>query len=73
MLRERGAEFGLAERPNLQRVLADPRPERVVAGMVALSEARSGRSSRSWPGSRAEAAEARARRSGRAAVRRPRM
>ena len=38
MLRQRGAEFGLAERPNLQRVLADPMPEQVVAGIVALSE-----------------------------------
>ncbi len=38
VLRERGAEFGLAERPNLQRVLADPLPEQVIAGIVALSE-----------------------------------
>ena len=38
VLRQRGAEFGLAERPNLQRVLADPMPEQVVAGIVALSE-----------------------------------
>ena len=38
VLRQRGAEFGLAERPNLERVLADPRPEQVVAGIVGLSE-----------------------------------
>ena len=38
VLRERGAEFGLAERPNLQRVLADPRPARVVAAMVEQAE-----------------------------------
>ena len=38
VLQQRGAEFGMAERPNLQRVLADPMPEQVVAGIVALSE-----------------------------------
>ena len=38
VLRQRGAEFGMAERPNLERVLADPMPEQVVAGIVALSE-----------------------------------
>ena len=38
VLRERGAEFGMAERPNLRRVLADATPERVVAGIVAQSE-----------------------------------
>ena len=38
VLRERGAEFGLAERPNLQRVLADPQPEQVIAGIGVLSE-----------------------------------
>jgi hypothetical protein len=29
----------MAERPNLQRVLADPRPERPVAGIVEAAEA----------------------------------
>ena len=38
MLRERGAEFGIAERPNLQRVLADPKPEQVIDGIVTQSE-----------------------------------
>ena len=38
VLQQRGAEFGMGERPNLQRVLADPRPEQVVAGIVTLSE-----------------------------------
>nr|WP_239479504.1 Ti-type conjugative transfer relaxase TraA [Lichenicola cladoniae] len=38
VLRERGAEFGMAERPNLQRVLADPKPEQVIDGIVAQSE-----------------------------------
>ena len=38
VLRQRGAEFGLAERPNLQRVLADPSPKQVVTGIVTLSE-----------------------------------
>ena len=38
VLRERGEVFGLAERPNLQRVLADAKPEQVIAGIVADSE-----------------------------------
>ena len=38
VLREQGAAFGMAERPNLARVLADPQPERVVAGIMAAAE-----------------------------------
>jgi len=38
VLREQGAAFGMAERPNLARVLADPQPERVVAGILAKAE-----------------------------------
>ncbi len=38
VLRGRGAEFGMAERPDLQRVLVDPRPARVIAQMVAQAE-----------------------------------
>jgi len=38
VLREQGAAFGMAERPNLARVLADPQPERVVAGIMAVAE-----------------------------------
>jgi len=34
VLRERGAAFGLDERPNLARVVADAQPERVVAGIM---------------------------------------
>jgi hypothetical protein len=34
VLREQAEAFGMAKRPNLQRVLADPRPERLVAGIV---------------------------------------
>ena len=39
VLREQGEAFGMAERPNLARVLADPQPERVVAGIVEAAEA----------------------------------
>ena len=38
LLREREAEFGVAERPVLQRVLSDPKPEQVIAGIMAQSE-----------------------------------
>ena len=38
VLREQGEAFGMAERPNLARVLADPDPERVVQGMMASAE-----------------------------------
>jgi len=38
VLREQGEAFGTAERPNLARVLADPQPERVVAGIMAAAE-----------------------------------
>jgi Ti-type conjugative transfer relaxase TraA len=38
VLREQGEAFGMAERPNLARVLADPQPERVVAGIMAAAE-----------------------------------
>ena len=40
VLRERGEAFGMGERPNLARVLADARPERVVGGIVEAAEAR---------------------------------
>jgi len=39
VLREQGEAFGMAERPNLARMLADPQPERVVAGIVEAAEA----------------------------------
>ncbi|MBN9559161.1 MAG: Ti-type conjugative transfer relaxase TraA [Alphaproteobacteria bacterium] len=39
VLRERGAEFGLEERKNLARVLADPEPRRAIAGMTDAAEA----------------------------------
>ncbi len=39
VLRERGAAFGLEERPNLRRVLSSPQPERVITGVVADAEA----------------------------------
>ena len=38
-LRERGAEFGLDERKNLLRVLADPQPQRAIDGMMGAAEA----------------------------------
>jgi len=38
VLREQGEAFGMVERPNLARVLADPQPERVVAGILAKAE-----------------------------------
>jgi len=38
VLREQGEAFGMAERPNLARMLADPQPERMVAGIMAASE-----------------------------------
>jgi len=38
VLRKQGEAFGMAERPNLARVLADPQPERVVAGIMAVAE-----------------------------------
>ena len=39
VLRQQGGAFGLGERPNLTRVLADERPERVVGGIVEAAEA----------------------------------
>jgi len=39
VLREQGEAFGMTERPNLARMLADPQPERVVAGIVEAAEA----------------------------------
>ena len=38
VLRERGGAFGMGERPNLTRMLADARPERVVSGIVSAAE-----------------------------------
>ena len=38
VLRERGDAFGMGERPNLARVLADARPDRAVGGIVATAE-----------------------------------
>jgi Ti-type conjugative transfer relaxase TraA len=38
VLRERGEAFGMAQRPNFQRVVADAQPERVIARMVKRSE-----------------------------------
>ena len=40
VLRQQGEAYGLGERPNLTRVLADARPERVVGGIVEAAEAR---------------------------------
>ena len=39
VLRERGAAFGVEERPNLRRVLSSPQPERAVAGIMDTAEA----------------------------------
>ena len=39
VLRERGAAFGMEERPNLQRVLSSRQPERVIAGIMETAEA----------------------------------
>jgi len=39
LLQERGEAFGMAERPNLTRILADRQPERVVANVVRTAEA----------------------------------
>ena len=39
VLREQGEAYGIGERPNLARVLADARPERVVSGIVEAAEA----------------------------------
>ena len=39
VLREQGEAYGVAERPNLARVLADARPERVVGGIAEAAEA----------------------------------
>jgi Ti-type conjugative transfer relaxase TraA len=38
LLRERGADFGMADRPNLARVLAAERPEQVITGLMEDSE-----------------------------------
>ncbi len=38
VLREQGEAFGMAERPNLARIMADWEPERVVAGIMAKAE-----------------------------------
>ncbi len=38
VLRERGAEFGMADRPNLAQVVASVRPDRVVAEMLQAAE-----------------------------------
>jgi Ti-type conjugative transfer relaxase TraA len=38
VLREDGAAFGMAERPNLSRVLTDAQPERVVTGVMGVAE-----------------------------------
>ncbi|GAC1478227.1 MAG: hypothetical protein NVS2B11_01630 [Acetobacteraceae bacterium] len=38
VLCERGGAFGMGERPNLTRVLADTQPERVVSGTVSAAE-----------------------------------
>ena len=40
VLRQGGEAYGLGERPNLTRVLADARPERVVSGIVEQAEDR---------------------------------
>ncbi len=39
VLREQGEAYGMGERPNLARVLADARPERVVVGIAEAAEA----------------------------------
>ena len=39
VLREQGEAYGMGERPNLARVLADARPERVVGGIAEAAEA----------------------------------
>ena len=39
VLRERGAAFGVEERPSLRRVLSSPQPERAVAGIMDTAEA----------------------------------
>ena len=39
VLREQGEAYGMGERPNLARVLADARPERVVSGIAEAAEA----------------------------------
>ena len=39
VLREQGEAFGMGERPNLARVLADARPEQVVSGIAGAAEA----------------------------------
>jgi hypothetical protein len=38
VLQEQGEAFGMAERPNLARIVADRAPERVVAGIMATAE-----------------------------------
>jgi Ti-type conjugative transfer relaxase TraA len=38
VLHEQGGAFGMAERPNLARIVADREPERVVAGIMATAE-----------------------------------
>jgi Ti-type conjugative transfer relaxase TraA len=38
VLREQGEAFGMAERSNLLRIVADPEPERMVAGIMAKAE-----------------------------------
>ena len=38
VLREQGEAYGMGERPNLARVLADARPERVVSGIAEAAE-----------------------------------
>ena len=48
VLREQGGAFGMSERPNLARIVADREPERVVAGIMAKAE---GRDARATPGS----------------------
>ncbi len=39
VLREQGEAYGMGERPNLARVLADAQPERVVVGITEAAEA----------------------------------
>ncbi len=39
VLRQQGEAYGMGERPNLARVLADARPERVVGGIAEVAEA----------------------------------
>lgn len=39
VLRQQGEAYGMGERPNLARVLADARPERVVGGIAEAAEA----------------------------------